>query len=73
MHINKNMKGDGHTKYLSSKLSKSYYVIYSVKDAMSLQVVIYIYIYIVYFHAHSRYLVILKAKVFLNCERELCN
>jgi hypothetical protein len=48
MHINKNMKGDGHTKYLSSELSKSYYVIYSVKDAMSLQVVIYIYIFCIF-------------------------
>ena len=43
MHINKNMKGDGHTKYLSSKLSKSYYVIYSLKDAVSLQIVKYVY------------------------------
>ena len=43
MHINKNVKGDGHTKYLSSKFSNRYYVIYSLKDAMSLQVVKYIY------------------------------
>jgi len=71
MHINKNMKGDGYTKYLSSKLSKSYYVIFSLKDALSLHVVKYI--YVVYFHDHTRYLVILKAKVFLNCQRELCN
>jgi hypothetical protein len=42
MHINKNMKGDGHTKYLSSKLGTSYYVICSHKDAMSLQVVKYV-------------------------------
>jgi hypothetical protein len=42
MHINKNIKEDGRTKYLSSKLSKSYYVIYSLKGAMSLQVVKYI-------------------------------
>lgn len=42
MHINKNIKEDGRTKYLSLKLCKSYYVIYSLMGAMGLQVVKYI-------------------------------
>jgi hypothetical protein len=39
IHINKNMKWDGHIKYLSSKLSKSYYVVKSLKDVTSPEVV----------------------------------
>jgi len=42
MLINKNIKGDGHTKYLSSRLCKHYYVICSLRGAMSLQVIKYI-------------------------------
>jgi hypothetical protein len=39
IHINENMKWDGHIKYLRSKLSKSYYVINSFKDVTSSHVI----------------------------------
>jgi hypothetical protein len=53
IHINENMKWDGHIKYLHSKLCKSYYVINSLKDITSSCVIKSI--YYVYFHAHVRY------------------
>jgi hypothetical protein len=56
IHINDNVKWDVHIKYLCPKLSKSYYVINSLKDITSSHVIRST--HFTYFQAHLRYGVI---------------
>jgi len=53
IYINENMKWNNHTKYLSSKLNTSYYMISSLKNITSLHVLRTM--YFACFHAHLRY------------------